>query len=317
MFVRIVTSVAFALFPWATATAQEPADLQANLPSEALPAASLPTIIKRVDEVNILFSATNYRGAFIRDLNQADLHISDNGEPPAKITHFQRQTDLPLRMALVIDTSDSVTSRFRFEQGAAQAFLKRILRPKGDSALIIGFNRYPALVQPTTNDLAKLNQGIRSLTAGGETALFDAIALACDQLGAVAGNELVRRAIILITDGQDTTSHLNLDQAVEYALRAEAVIYVVNTQGFVWTEQDKRGMRAIHRLAETTGGQVLSGSTENDIAASFWKIDAELRSQYALGYRPPTILDGAQFHSVRIAGPKRARIRSRQGYYVR
>src|SRR5215470_3207882 len=147
-----------------------------TIPAVVMPAAGIPgsppqiTIFKRVDEVNLVLSATNHKGRFVRDLNPDDLVISDNGEPPDKITYFQTQTDLPLRVALVIDTSDSVSYRFDFEMKSAKEFLKQILRPNADEALIVGFNQKANLVQPLTSDLPRLNHGLKSLQARGETA---------------------------------------------------------------------------------------------------------------------------------------------------
>jgi VWFA-related protein len=275
-----------------------------------------PTFVKRVDEVNLLLSVTNHRGRFIENLDPSDLVISDNGAPPDKITYFQRQTDLPLRVALVVDTSDSVRSRFAFEQKSVEAFLKRVVRPETDLALIVGFNRTPTVIQPATRDLSRLGDAIRSLTNGGDTAVFDAVALASDQLMALPDTEPVRRVIVLITDGADNSSHIGLDQAAEHALRAESAIYVVNTNDVVLSSIDKEADRVTRYLADATGGRTLYGATEHDISKSFEQIQQELRSQYAVSYRPHHLISDLVFRSVRILGPKGVRIRYRSGYYA-
>jgi len=273
------------------------------------------TIYKRVDEVNLVLSATNTKGRFVRDLNPSDLVISDNGEPPDRITFFQTQTDLPLRVALVIDTSDSISFRFDFELKSAKGFLKQILRPDNDQALIVGFNQTATLVQPLTSDLASLNHGLKSLKARGETALFDAIALASDQLRPVAAEAVpVRRAIVLVTDGEENSSRITLGQAIEHVLRAEAVIYVLNIKRDRVTKEDIAGDRIITTLANATGGVVLQSQEAGDMQASFRKIEQELRSQYALGYRPQHLI-GSFFRSIQIFGPDGIRIRCREGYY--
>ena len=292
-----------------------------SLPPSILPsldaAPALPTIFARVAEVNLVLSVTNDHGHFVRDLNESDIVISDNGEPPAKITYFQTRTDLPLRVALVNDTSDSVAYRFAFEIKSAEAFLKRVLRPKDDAALIVGFNQRPTLVTPPTADVSKLSRGLRGMKPCGETALYDAIAFASDRLLDIPGSvDPVRRVIVLVTDGEENRSNISLDDAVEHALRTESVIYVVNTREITVTREDRFGEEVINRLAQSTGGRVLAGRTETDVSESFHKIQEELRSQYALGYRPRSLL-GNLFHPIRIFGPKGIRIRTRQGYYAR
>lgn len=286
-------------------------------PMPTLEVPKLPTIFTRVDEVNLVLSVTNDHGRFVRDLDQSDLVISDNGEPPAKITYFQSRTDLPLRVALVIDTSDSVAYRFAFELKSAESFLKKVLRPKDDLALIVAFNQEPTLVESPTADVSKLAQGLRGLKARGETALYDAIALASDQLLQIPESDPVRRVIVLVTDGEENRSQITIQDAIEHALRAESVIYVVNTKEVPVTREDRFGEEVIHRLAQSTGGRVLAGRTESDVSESFRKIQEELRSQYAIGYRPRNIIGNFLFRPIRIFGPKGIRIRTREGYYAR
>jgi VWFA-related protein len=312
--------VALLLFAFTFSSAQE---LSSIAPAQDLAAAAIPappalTIFKHVDEVNLVLSATNHHGRFVRDLNASDLVISDNGEPPAKITYFQTQTDLPLQVALVIDTSDSINYRFDFELRAARSFFKQVLRPGYDSALIVGFNQQATLVQPLTADLSRLDHGLKSLKAHGETALFDALALASDQLrptGADPGP--VRRVIILVTDGEDNSSRITQAEAVDRALRSESVIYVVNVKQYRVTEEDIQGDRIIQELATSTGGAVLQSADKEDIVTSFRKIQEELRSQYALGYRPRNLIQNYLFRPIRIFGPRGIRIHCREGYYPR
>jgi Ca-activated chloride channel homolog len=298
-------------------------DTSPTAPIEGLPATAVPpsssilTIFKRVDEVNLVLSATDHHGHFVRGLNPSDLAISDNGEPPAKITYFESQTGLPLRVALLIDTSDSVGNKFAFELKSAQAFLKKVLRPNEDAALIVGFNQKPNLVQPLTSDFSRLARALNSLKPKGETALYDAIALASDQLRMVPESDPVRRIIVIVTDGVDNSSHINLNQAVEHALRAESVIYVMNVRDLPFTPEDRVGNQVIQQLAAATGGSVLKGHENGDLARSFRKIEDELRSQYALGYRPRQTIANFFFRPVRIHGPKGVRIRCREGYYPR
>ncbi len=295
----------------------EPTPLVEGLAATAILSHPLPTIFKRVDEVNLVLSATNHRGHFVRDLTPSDFSISDNGEPPAKITYFQSQTDLPLRVALVIDTSDSVGYRFGFELKSAQAFLKRVLRPDEDQALIVGFNQTATLVQPLTPDFPRLSRALKSLKPKGETALYDAIALASDQLRAAADSDPVRRVIVLVTDGEENSSHVGFEDAVEHALRAESVIYVVNVKDAAITEEDRAGDKIIGELATSSGGAALESRENEDIAQAFRKIQNELRSQYALGYRPRHLIADFFFRPIWVFGPKGIRVRCRKGYYTR
>ncbi len=298
-------------------------DAGSTAPIGGLPAAAIPsssailTIFKRVDEVNLVLSATDHRGHFVRDLSPSDLAISDNGEPPAKITYFERRTGLPLRVAVLIDTSDSVGYRFAFELKSAQGFLKKVLRPKDDAALIVGFSQQPNLVQALTSDISRLFRALNSLKPKGETALYDAIALASDQLRMATDSVPVRRVIVIVTDGVDNSSHIDLHQAVERALRAESVIYVMNIQDLPMTNEERMGNQVIRQLAAATGGRVLKGHENGDMAQSFRKLEDELRSQYALGYRPRQSIANFFFRPVRVLGPKGIRIRCREGYYPR
>jgi len=287
------------------------------LPSIHFPLPTAPTIVKRVNEVNLLLSVTNHKGRFVQNLNPTDLVISDNGEPPDKITYFQRQTDLPLRVALVVDTSDSVVNRFAFEKRSAEAFLEGILRPESDQALVVSFNQAPTMVQPATHDLFQLNKAIQSLPIGGETSVYDAVALAADELLAIPDSQPVRRVIVLVTDGADNHSQISLVRAAEHALRAESVIYVVNTTALIVSDLEREADRAVKYLADATGGSTLYANLDRDVAKSFQKIQQELRSQYAVGYRPRNLISGLLFRTIRILGPKGIRIRYRAGYFVR
>ncbi len=317
MFLFRLLLVGSLFFELTSSSAQQLNPSQAEgVPAVAIATRPALTIVERVDEVNLVLSATNHHGHFVSDLNSSDLVISDNGEPPAKITYFQSQTDLPLRVAMVLDTSDSINYRFDVELKSARAFLKKVLRQDQDAALVIGFNQTPTLVQPLTSDLGQLNHALKTLKSRGETALFDALALASDQLKPVEDDSTpVRRVIVLVTDGEDNRSHINLEQAVEHALRAESSIYVVNLKKYRVTDEDVQGDKIIQELASATGGTVFQTADNEDLAGSFRKIEQELRSQYALGYRPRNLL-GTVFRPIRIFGPQGIRIHCREGYYT-
>ena len=139
---------------------------------------TMATIVKEVHEVNLTFTVTNQHGHFVSNLAPSDFTIQDNGEPPQRITHFENQSDLPLRLAIVIDSSDSVGYVFNDEKRSAAVFLSRILRRTSDLALIIGFNHQVRLVQDLANDRKLLSRAVRKLPIGGYTAIYDAVSAA-------------------------------------------------------------------------------------------------------------------------------------------
>jgi hypothetical protein len=134
--------------------------------------ASLPSIKTEVQEVNLTFTVTDHHGHFVRNLAPSDFTILDNDEPPEKITYFESQSELPLWLAMVIDTSDSVSFAFNDEKRSAALFLKRVLRPTSDLALIMGFNQEVHLVQGLASDNELLSHAIRELPSGGYTAIY-------------------------------------------------------------------------------------------------------------------------------------------------
>jgi Ca-activated chloride channel family protein len=201
------------------------------------------TMRKEVQEVSLLLTVTDRQGHLVHDLSPSDFTIQDNGESPKRITYFQRQADLPLRVAVLIDTSGSVTDSFSFEQKAAALFLSNILRPKSDLALIIGFGKTPLVVQPATNNKDMLSAKIHGLQVGGETAVFDAVSLASQELGTINDVSPARRVIVLITDGQDNASHLNVQQAIEMAQRNDCFVYVLQIRTSIGSESKARTTR--------------------------------------------------------------------------
>jgi VWFA-related protein len=275
------------------------------------------TVNKEVQEVNLVLTVTNRWGHFVHNLTENDLSILDNDRPVEKITYFQPQTDLPLRVAVVVDTSSSITHRFHFEQKAATAFLRRVLRHDSDLAVVIGFNQQVTLAQAATEDMDLLSAGIKKLTPEGETAVYDAVSVACQELLKVKDHQPSRRAIILITDGEDNDSHIDLQQAVERALRAEAVVYVLSTNPEYAIRVAEEGDRSMKQLAQATGGRLLRADSQSDVISAFSKIAKELRSQYAIGYKPANHGPDGLFHRLSVLGPKKFHLFHRSGYYAR
>ncbi len=273
------------------------------------------TIKKRVDEVNVLFIATDRHGKFVRNLNQRDFTILDDHKPPQAIVNFRREIDLPLELGLLVDTSGSVRSRFDFEQEAAVSFLQHTLRPGFDKAFVMGFNSHNQLAQDFTDNVMLLATGVHGLHNGGGTALYDAVYRACrDKLSKERPDHPVRRAVIIISDGDDNQSEASKAQAIEMAQRAEVIIYAISTDdsGLIL-----RGDKVLQQLADATGGRAFFPFKMKDIRNSFAAIEDELRSQYVVSYRPADFDADGRYRSIEITAVKRdLQVRARKGYFA-
>jgi VWFA-related protein len=276
---------------------------------------SVLTIKKRVDEVNLLFIATDKHGKFVRNLSQNDFNILDDHKPPQSIVNFRRETDLPLRLGLLIDISGSVRSRFDFEQDAAISFLQQTMRPTFDRALVMGFNSQSTITQDFTDNVALLAAGVRRLHNGGGTALYDAIYKVChDRLNREHEDRPVRRAIIVVSDGEDNQSQYTEAQTIEMAQRAEVIIYAISTDdsGLIL-----RGDKVLEQLSDATGGRAFFPYKTKDVKNSFAAIEDELRSQYSVSYHPADFEADGRFRPIEITALKKdLQVRARKGYYA-
>jgi Ca-activated chloride channel family protein len=288
------------------------------LPSIADPSPedSVFTISKQVDEVNLILSVTDARGRFVDNLTADDLKLLDNHKSPEKWNYFQARTNLPLSVILAVDISSSVRDRLQFEQKAASTFLKHILRKETDEAGIVAFG---STVQEKTtgmsSDVNALDATIRSLQAGGETAMYDAVVLASHRLRAAKKRAAIRTVIILITDGVDTASKGTLKAAEEAAIRSEAAIFALDANSIY--ETDPKGRLILEKLTRETGGLVLSARENSDLKDSFSKIEKILRCQYALGYPPPKLEANGSFRSIEVISNKPGlHVHARNGYYA-
>jgi Ca-activated chloride channel family protein len=279
------------------------------------PSDSVLTIRKRVDEVNVLFIATDKHGKFVRNLTQNDFHFLDDHKPVESIVNFRRETDLPLKMGLLIDMSGSVRTRFDFEQDAATSFMQHVLRVNFDKAFVMGFNGGQALSQDFTDSVPQLSKGVHSLHNRGGTALYDAIYRAChDKLLKEQSDRPSRKALIVLSDGDDKQSEYTLAQAVEMAQRAEVIIYAISTDdsGLIL-----RGDKNLDKLASATGGRAFFPFKMKDIKNSFAAIEDELRSQYVVSYHPRDFDTDGRYRSIEISALKKdLQVRARKGYYA-
>jgi VWFA-related protein len=277
---------------------------------------SIPTIVKRVNEVNVVFTVTDKHGRYVRDLKKNDFKIIDDNKPVLEIRSFRAETDLPLEAGLLIDASNSIRDRFKFEQEAAIEFLNQTVRRKYDRAFVVGFDATPEVTQDFTDSTEALSVGVRALRPGGGTALFDALYFACrDKLLKNSPNGAVRRAIILLSDGDDNQSHVTREEAIEMAERAEVVVYTISTN--LTGSGGKHGDKILERIAEATGGRSYVPFQLTEVANAFASIQEELRSQYAISYKPADFRTDGRFRTIEIdARQKGLHVRSRRGYYA-
>jgi VWFA-related protein len=275
----------------------------------------LETIRKRVDEVNVVFTVTDKHKRFVKNLSEFDFKVLDDGRPPQSLVHFRRETDLPLRVALLVDASSSIRERFKFEQEASIEFFSQIIRPKFDKAMVLGFDSTSEVTQDFTDQTELLGKGVQMLRPGGGTALYDALYFACrDKLAKADTGLTVRRAIVVLSDGEDNQSHSTREEAIEMALRAEVVVYAISTNISSGT---RPGDKELERIAEATGGRVFFPFHIEDVANYFSEIQDELRSQYAIAYKPAAFAFDGRFRTIDISTlDKKFKVRSRKGYYA-
>ena len=274
------------------------------------------TIRQTVNEVNVVFTVTDKHGRYVKDLGKNDFAVVDDSRPATEIRSFHNETDLPLQVGLLIDASNSVRDRFKFEQESAIEFLNQTVRPHYDKAFVVGFDVIPEVTQDFTDNTESLSRGVRLLRPGGGTAMYDALYFACrDKLLKEQQSGPVRRAIILLSDGDDNQSHVTREEAIEMAQRAEVIVYTISTNV---TGSRQRGDKVLERIADATGGRAFFPFQLTDVANAFVEIQDELRSQYALSYRPADLHADGRFHTIEILAQnhKGLRVRSRRGYYA-
>ena len=275
------------------------------------------TIHAIVNEVNLIFTVTDKHRHFVKNLAENDIKLLDDNKPPAKVTDFRSETDLPLRVGLLIDVSGSVRSRFSFEQQAAIEFLTHVIRRERDLAFVSGFDATPEVTQDFTSDTERLARGVNKLRAGGGTALYDALYFACrDKMLKIQEQSPVatRRAVILVSDGEDNQSRITREQAIEIAQRAEVIVYAISTNV---SGTKTRGDKVLETIAEATGGRALFPLKIQDVAHEFSEIREELRSQYAISYKPADFSPDGRYRSIQIATThKQLKARARKGYFA-
>jgi Ca-activated chloride channel family protein len=276
----------------------------------------IPKIRLGINEVNVVFTVTDKHGKRVTDLKQGDFRIVDDSKPAAEIRSFHAETNLPLQVGLLIDASSSVRDRFKFEQESAIEFLNQTVRRRYDLAFVVGFDATPEVTQDFTDDTEKLSHGVRELRPGGGTALYDALFYACrDKLLKQTTVGPTRRAIVLLSDGDDNQSHVSREEAIEMAQRAEAIVYAISTNV---SGTKGRGDKELERIADATGGRAFFPFQIRDVSNAFTEIQDELRSQYAVSYKPADFKADGHFRTIEIVASDRKnfRVRARRGYYA-
>jgi VWFA-related protein len=268
-----------------------------------------------VTRVDMLFTVTDKKGRFVTNLAKDDFEVIE-GKKPQVIQEFAAESDLPLRIGILIDTSNSIRGRFKFEQEAAIEFINNVVRTNQDKAMVVRFDNSAELVADLITDTEKLSTSIRNLRPGGGTAFYDAIYFACrDKLSQDQPRHKFRRAIIMVTDGDDNQSTYTRDQALEMAQKADVVLYTISTND---SRIESDGDKVLKYYASETGGKAFFPFRVEDLEQSFENIANELRHQYDISYRPEPLKTDGLFHpvEVRVKGRKDLVVHVRKGYYA-
>jgi VWFA-related protein len=275
------------------------------------------TIHQVVDET-ALFFAVSHHGRMIDDLSVSDIQILDDNKPPNRILQFVPQSKLPLRLGLLIDTSGSVQGRFSFEKHAAEKFLEKVLNVESDLAFVGGFSTEVSVTQDFTANPDALGKGVEKLTNGGGTSLFDAVSLACWKLAAYPEDSRVAKVLVILTDGEDNSSHRSLKQSVEEAEAKGVTIYTVSTSESIRAETDAD--RVLQLLAERSGGEAMFPGDLHALDTHLSRLRDLIRSRYLIAYKPADFAPDGKYRTVHIVAEKdgqHLQVHSRKGYYAR
>jgi Ca-activated chloride channel family protein len=289
--------------------------LAAQRPGEQPRTAPDNDIIVDVDLVDLLVSVADRKGKFITNLKKEDFRVYEDDRLQT-ITNFSTETDLPLTIALLVDTSGSIRDKLKFEQEAAIEFFYSTLRRQKDKALVISFDSGVDLLQDFTDDPEILADAVRKIRAGGGTSLYDAIYLASTEKLAT---EQGRKVMIVISDGDDNSSRTSIDDALQVAQKHNVAIYGISTKSSAYfgSNEQERGDRTLRRFSEDTGGKPFFPLKIQELAVSFQDIGQELRSQYRIAYRTANAKADGSYRKVRVeVNNRNYRAKTRAGYYA-
>ncbi|HSY35736.1 MAG TPA: VWA domain-containing protein [Acidobacteriaceae bacterium] len=265
-------------------------------------------------EVDLFFAVTDKHGSFVNGLQQQNFGLLDDGRPPERIIRFVQQTNLPLRVGIMIDTSSSIRQRFAYEQQAAIDFLLQVMHPV-DRAFVEGFDVQIDIEQDYTNRVDLLDSGISRLRPGGGTALYDSLYKTCrDQMLTLKQSADVRKMMVLVSDGDDDYSRATEDDAIKMCQRAETIVYTISTN--TGPSRDK-GDDTLLKISDATGGRAFFPKRMEDVSEGFQNIEAELRSQYALVYVPAGFKPDGSFRTIYLQSlDPRYVVRAKKGYFA-
>jgi VWFA-related protein len=293
-----------------------------------LPAQAATTLRVSTEVVNVLAIVKDKKGRLIPSLTKNDFELSEDGTPQ-QIKYFSRETNTPLTMGILVDTSGSEQGTLSVEQREAKAFIRQVIRPK-DLAFVMHFDVEVELLQDFTSDISRLTRAIdltQINTGGGGvlpgtfpgvsvggTHLYDAVYLASHDM---LRNEIGRKVIILLTDGVDQGSKESLDAALEFAQKSDVTVYsiLVADRGFYQGWSD--GESVLNKLSKQTGGDVITARQDKDLAEAFQEIAKELRTQYLLGYTPTNTRRDGAFRRIEVKlSDGKYKVQARRGYYA-
>lgn len=271
-----------------------------------------------VDIVSLSVTVVDPQNRYITDLTADDFAVYEDGVLQ-ELTFFSR-INQPIALSLLIDSSASMEQRIALAQDAAIGFARR-LRPQ-DLAQVVDFDSRVSILQDFTNDVAALERAIRSTTAGGSTSLFNALYISLKELAKIrapSAEEVRRQAIILLSDGEDTSSLVGFDEVLDLAKRSEVAIYTIGLQPR--DPAAARGFReaeyVLRQLAQETGGRAIFVQRAEDLAGVYGQIADELSSQYTLGYAPKNPRrDGSWRRIVVQVSRPNVTARTKRGYYA-
>ena len=341
---KLLLLVAVLLAPVSAVVAQAPSTPATGKPPASVPVApnsqqqapavpqqgpAPPTIVTTTGLVHLVATVMDHHHDFVTNLDKADFRILEDGQVQ-QITYFGRETDLPLRIGILLDTSNSIRPRLEFEKEAAMDFLQSVIRRNKDQAFLMTFDNEPDVIQDYTGDLALLTDAIRKQRAGGGTALNDAIYRATEKLISPplpkGPNQEIRRVLVVISDGNDNLSDHALSESLDAAVRAEAAIYCVSTNtDWLSISGDKPhklhlepGDQVLEKFAVQSGGRVFYPYKVEDLAQSFLDIGNELRSQYFIAYRPSNPQANGKYRTIEVQTDRKGLdVRTRKGYYAK
>jgi Ca-activated chloride channel homolog len=287
------------------------------LPEVARTSSRAWTIRKVVDETALFFAVSSH-GHMVSDLDLSNIQIRDNNKPPEKVLQFVPQSKLPLRLGLLIDTSGSVQSRFSFEKHAASKFLEKVLNGTSDLGFVAGFSSDTTVTQDFTAEPAALGKGVETLTNGGGTALFDAVSLASWKLAAYPEQERVARVLVVLSDGEDNSSHRSLKQVIDDAETKGVTIYTVSTSENTDARTDAD--RVLQLLAERSGGESMFPGDMIALNKSLERLRDLIRSRYLIAYKAAGFEPNGKYRTIHIDAEKDGKhlqVHARKGYYAR